>query len=288
MATRIAAVQMDIALGEVANNLQAIVQRMEEAVGNGASVLVFPECCVTGYCFDSLEEARTFGEPVPGQSTAMLAEACQRLQCHVIVGMLEQGEGDALYNAAVLIGPQGVVASYRKAHLPFLGVDRFTTPGNRAFQIAEAGELRVGMNICYDATFPEAARVLMLEGADLIALPTNWPPGSEAAADYVINARALENKLYYAAVNRVGVERGFEFIGKSRICGPSGETLAEACHRDEVILYAEIDPELARNKHVVRVEQRHEIHRARDRRPDLYGPVVQPLGVPRFRGDGAE
>ena len=134
-----------------------------------------------------------------------------------------------------------MISSYRKAHLPFLGVDRFTTPGDGAFQVATAGEIRVGMNICYDATFPEAARVLMLEGADLIVLPTNWPPGFEPAAEYVINARALENRVYYAAVNRVGVENGFEFIGCSRSCGPNGQTLVEAPHRNEAILYAEID-----------------------------------------------
>lgn len=284
MDMKIAAVQMDVRLGEVSSNLQRIIERMETAVENGAALVIFPECAVTGYCFDRLEQAKSFGEPIPGKSTEMLAAACARLQCYAVVGMLEAGNGGQLYNVAVLLGPSGVISSYRKAHLPFLGVDRFTTPGDGAFQVVAAGEIRVGMNICYDATFPEAARVLMLEGADLIVLPTNWPPGSEPAAEYVINARALENKVFYAAVNRVGVENGFEFIGCSRICGPSGQTLVDAPHRDETIIYAEIDVQLAREKHIVRVPQKHEIHRVRDRRPDLYSRVADRLSTERFRG----
>ncbi|MDA7632472.1 carbon-nitrogen hydrolase family protein [bacterium] len=284
MATMIAAAQMDVQLGEVSSNLQRIIARMETAVEHGASLVIFPECAVTGYCFDHFEQAKLFGESIPGKSTEMIAAACARLQCCAVIGMLESGERGELYNAAVLLGPSGVISSYRKAHLPFLGVDRFTTPGDGAFQVSAAGEIRVGMNICYDATFPEAARVLMLEGADLIVLPTNWPPGSKAAAEYVINARALENKVYYAAVNRVGIENGFEFIGCSRICGPNGQTLVEAPHRDEAILYAEIDVQLAREKHIVRVAQKHEIHRVRDRRPDLYCKVTERLSAERFRG----
>ena len=283
--TTIAAVQMDVSLGQVALNLRAIIQHMERSVQQGAQLVIFPECALCGYCFDSLNDALDFGESIPGPSTAVLTRACARLDCYAVVGMLERGEGDALYNVAAMIGPNGLVSKYRKAHLPFLGVDRFTTPGDHSFQTVSAGEIRVGMNICYDATFPEAARVMMLQGADLIALPTNWPPGSEAAAQYVINARALENKVYYAAVNRVGEENGFEFIGCSRICGPSGQTLAEAAHTNEEILFAEIDPSKARQKHVVRVPQLHEIHRLRDRRPDLYHPLVTPLSGKRFHGD---
>src|SRR5690606_19402416 len=94
-------------------------------------------------------------------------------------------------------------------------------------------------------------------------------------AECIINARALENHVYYIAVNRVGVERGFEFIGDSKICDPSGRVLARACHRDETILYAEVDSERARNKHVVRVAGKHEIDRFADRRPERYGRIAQ-------------
>ena len=137
------------------------------------------------------------------------------------------------------------------------------------------------MNICYDSAFPEAARSLTLLGADLIALPTNWPPGAECVAGFVINARAMENAVYFAAANRVGEERGFRFIGRSRICAPNGQTLATSDDDNETILYADIDPELARNKLAVREPGRHAIDRMADRRPEMYGALTKPHSLPR-------
>ena len=98
-----------------------------------------------------------FAESIPGPSTDAMARACAATGGFVVMGMLER-VGESIFNAAVLIGPTGVVGSYRKVHLPFLGIDRFNTHGDRPFAIHEAGELRVGMNICYDASFPEAAQ----------------------------------------------------------------------------------------------------------------------------------
>jgi predicted amidohydrolase len=131
------------------------------------------------------------------------------------------------------------------------------------------------MNICYDCSFPESARIMTLQGADLIALPTNWPPGSGHTSDLIPNARALENHVYFMSVNRVGTERGFDFIGKSKICDPKGNTLAFADHANEEILYADIDPAWARNKHLVSVPGQHEVHRINDRRPATYGPIAE-------------
>jgi predicted amidohydrolase len=168
------------------------------------------------------------------------------------------------------------VGSYRKLHLPMLGIDRFTTPGDRPLGVWQAGDVRVGMNICYDGSFPEASRVMALEGAELIALPTNWPPAAECFARHTIITRAMENHVYYMSVNRVGTERGFSFIGISMICDPTGGVLATADHRAEAILYADVDPAWARNKHLVREPGKHEIHRFRDRRPEMYGRVVAP------------
>jgi predicted amidohydrolase len=155
----------------------------------------------------------------------------------------------------------------------------FTTPGKRPFAVQNAGDLRLGMNICYDASFPEAARALALLGADLIVLPTNWPPGSECTASFCINSRALENGVYYLAVNRVGTERGFRFSGQSRICDPWGHSIASAPGTGEEILYAEIDVERARNKHYVRVAGKHEIDRFADRRPEMYTLLAAPHGL---------
>lgn len=272
---KIAGVQMDVQLGGVPSNLDRMVEHLRATAAAGARLTVFPECAIPGYCFDSLGEARKFAEPIPGPSTERMVRACADLKCFTIFGMLE-ADAERLFNAAVLVGPEGVVGVYRKVHLPYLGVDMHTTPGDRPFAVHRAGDLNIGMNICYDAAFPEAARCLALLGADVIVLPTNWPPGAECMASHVINTRAMENAVYYVAVNRVGRERGFEFIGGSSICDPSGKTLAAADRTAETVMYAEIDPELARRKHVIRVPGKHEIDRFADRRPQMYGPVVQP------------
>jgi predicted amidohydrolase len=197
----------------------------------------------------------------------------------VIYGFLE-ADGVRIYNSAAMVGPNGLVGYYRKLHLPFLGVDRFTTPGNRldVFELKSSSDLptdlRIGLNICYDCSFPESARVLMLKGADLIVLPTNWPPTSGLASDFIPNARALENHVYFISVNRVGTERGFAFIGKSKFCDPSGREIDFANHNQEAIIYGEIDPSRARQKHLVNIPGVHEVHRLKDRRPDMYGELV--------------
>ncbi len=272
---KIAGVQMDVTIGDVDGNIQNIIERFRTTNSENAKLTVFPECALTGYCFNDLEEAKQFAESVPGPATDRLAAACKDLNAYMVVGMLEL-DGTDVYNAAVLIGPEGVIANYRKVHLPYLGVDMFTSFGDRAFAVHNAGDVNVGMLICYVASFPEATRCLAMDGADLICLPTNWPPGAETTADYTINSRAVENAVYFAAINRVGNERGFSFIGRSSICDPNGNTLVKAETRGEEILYAEIDVELARTKKIVRVPGKHAIDRLADRRPEMYGPLAEP------------
>lgn len=278
---KIAGVQMDVKLQDIAANVATIRAKLRETKEAGAELTVFPECAVPGYCFESLDEARPFAQAVPGPATDDIARTCAEFGVYAIFGMLE-ADGSRIFNAAVLVGPEGVIGSYRKVHLPYLGIDMHATPGDREFAVHQAGPLRVGMNICYDAAFPEAARCLALAGADLIALPTNWPPGSECTADNCINSRALENGVYYIAVNRVGTERGFEFIGRSSICDPHGRTIVRAKGLGEEILYADINVERARNKHYIRVPGKHEINRFADRRPEMYGPLTKPHGLPRW------
>ena len=277
---RIAGVQMDIELGNIPGNLQRMQQRLGEAVDHGANLVIFPECALTGYCFNSRDEGAEYAETLPGPATEAMQRACAEQNCLAVFGLLER-DGESLFNASVLVGPDGMLATYRKVHLPWLGVDRFTDYGDREFEVQSVGGGRIGMNICYDAGFPEPARCLALLGADLIVLPTNWPPGAEAAAEYAINTRALENTIYYAAINRVGVERGCTFIGQSRICDPLGRTLAHANHAREEILYAEIDPQLARGKHLIRQAGTNEVNRIADRRPEMYAPLVAPHRLAR-------
>lgn len=274
----VAGIQCDPQIGRPAHNLQMISDWSAQARKAGASLAIFPECAVTGYCFDSLEEGLAIAETVPGPATEALAAIARKLEMHLIVGMLERApgiDGDQLYNVAVLVGPEGLIGTYRKIHLPFLGVDRFTAHGREGFQVYDTGVARIGVNICYDCSFPESARVMMLSGADLIALPTNWPESGDCAVpDFVVRTRALENKVYYAAINRVGTERGVKFIGRSSIVDPFGRPLATADDREQMLL-AEITPALAREKHIVRVPGEHEIHRLNDRQPDQYGLLTR-------------
>ena len=275
---KIAGAQMDVKLGEIQTNLTNMKLKMEQAAEKGAQLIAFPECATTGYCFESLAEAKRFAEPTDGPSIAAMIEACKQHDMFAVFGYLEL-DGDRIFNGLAMTGPEGLVATYRKIHLPTLGVDQFTTPGDRPFQAHEievpsTGKVKIGLNICYDCSFPESSRLLALDGADLIVLPTNWPPGAGHTGDYVPNARALENHVFYMSVNRVGVERGFEFIGKSKIVEPNGGDIHFCNHTNEELFFAEIDVEIPRNKRLVRVPNKHEIDRFRDRRPDVYGRLA--------------
>ena len=270
---KIAGVQMDCQLGNVAANLDLIRHRLTEASRNRAQLAIFPECALTGYAFESADEARPFAQSIPGPATDALAAACRALGIWAVVGLLEIA-GNQMFNSAVLVGPEGLKARYRKIHLPFLGVDRFTAPGDQPFAVQDIDGLRVGMSICYDGSFPETTRILMLQGADLVVLPTNWPAGAESTVRHLVHCRALENHVYYAAVNRIGNERGTRYIGQSRLVDLNGDLLAEAGPDTECILYAQIDPERARDKQIVRIPGKYMLHRVNDRRPEMYGRVV--------------
>ena len=277
---RIAGIQTDVVFRDIDANLRTLESHVRSEVTLGTHLTVFPECFSTGYCFDSHEDAMLLAEPVPGPTTERIARLCKELDTFVVCGMLERS-GTQLFNTALLIGPEGLIGSYRKVHLPYLGVDRFTTPGDRPFEVFEAGGVRIGMLICYDGAFPEAARVLAIRGADIILLPTNWPPGGAYMAEFSINCRAMENGVYFAAVNRIGTENGFVFIGKSRICSPVGATMATIEDDTPGIIRADIDPVAARTKRIVRVPGKHLIDRMADRRPETYAAVCEPHDLKR-------
>ena len=276
---RVAGVQMEPRILEKARNLAACLDAMRTAASQGASIIVLPECALTGYCFASLEEAMPMAEPIPGPSTEQIVRLCHDLGVHVVVGLLERRDEGGLYNAAALLGPSGLVGSYRKVHLPYLGIDRFATPGEQPFKVFHTPMGAIGLNICYDTLFPEGARVLALGGAEMVVLPTNWAQGRERVPQFIINARALENKVNYIAVNRVGRERDFTFIGSSTIADPLGRTLAKAGDGEEII-YAELDLALARDKHTVIRPGEFEFNLLADRRPEFYGTITKAVERP--------
>jgi 5-aminopentanamidase len=274
---RIAGVQMDCLLGNKSANWAEIRRRLHEAAALEARLILFPECALSGYGFASKEQALPHAESIPGPTTRELSEECRKLKIWAAMGMLEHEETTGrLFNACALVGPAGEMFSYRKLHLPFLGVDRFVTPGDRPLAVHDLGGLRVGINICYDGSFPEGSRVLALMGADLILLPTNWPTKALCTAQYLSAARALENRVFYMAVNRTGDESGFHFIGQSRIHDCTGDLLAVCDHDRPAILVAEIDPARARQKRIVHVPGEYEIDRVNDRRPEMYGLLTEP------------
>jgi predicted amidohydrolase len=270
---KIAAVQTDPKIMDIRRNLDKIKQGVQAAAGNGARLIVFPELALTGYVFSDREEAMPYMETIPGPSTDEVMSLCKELGVYVIFGMLEK-DVDKGFNAAVLLGPEGLIGNYRKTHLPFLGIDRFLDPGNGPFRVYKTPIGNIGLHICYDCTFPESARVMAIKGADILVLPTNWPEGRWKVVKYVINTRAYENKVHVIATNRAGKERGVGFVGSSKIVNAWGDTLAQAEINDEQIVYAEVDLADARQKQVVLKPGEFEFNFIGDRRPELYSEVV--------------
>lgn len=278
---KIAGIQTNVVFADKEANLARMMDWLERPELKDCDLIVFPECMLTGYCFRSLEEALPYGESIPGPATDAIQKWCEQNDKFVAFGLLELDPQGRLFNSCPVVGPQGIVGCYRKIHLPYLGVDRFTTEGTDPYRAFDADGMKIGVHICYDGSFPESSRCLALDGADLLILPTNWPPGATTFAKYLPNARALENNVYFMSVNRVGTERGFQFIGQSRICDPDGNPMDEAKSDEECIITAEIDLSRARNKRLVRVPREHVIDRWADRRPSSYGTITKAHGLNR-------
>jgi predicted amidohydrolase len=291
MTIRVAACQMDPQLGEVEVNLARIERLVADAAAAGARLVVLPEAALTGYVFESLDEALGVAQRAQSIAEPHLADLAARHDVALIVGTLE-AELREIFNTALVFAPDGRRYRYRKMHLPYLGVDRFVTPGPDAPGVYDLAGMRVGILICYDLRFPEAARVCALDGADLVALPTNWPVGVQFHPGIFAPARAAENHVYLLACDRVGVERGTTFIGRSMLLDYNGQELAVAGDTDEEVIFGEVDPALARQTHYRRIPGEHEWDTMRDRRPGLYGRLLEPardrLHPPtadRFSGD---
>lgn len=269
---RVGVAQIEPRLGERERNLETCLARLEEAAAGAAKLLVLPECAIPGYMFDSAEEALPFAEEIPGPSSEALERECRRLGMHVVCGLLER-DGDALRNAAVLVGPHGLIGTYRKTHLPFLGVDRFVVPGDE-LTVYDTALGRIGVEICYDLRFPEVTRTLALRGADIVAHPTNFPMAAKTQTELITVARAAENRIYLLTANRVGKERWGEFCGWSQIVDPYGKRLAEAGETEEALLVADVEIEKARDKDYV-IPGEYELYLLGHRRPELYGALVE-------------
>jgi predicted amidohydrolase len=271
--------QLDVVRLEPKVNARHAAEAIAEAAERDAELLLFPEAFLSGYCAASAEEARSLAltpQRIAAPQQA-IQDAVDRYRCAAIVGYTAI-EDDKLFNQALILRPEMPPAHYKKTHLPRLGFDRFATAGSAlpTFEMmGRSGEtICLGVLICFDLRIPEASRVLALAGADLILLPTNWPDGAQAGRDIVARARAIENKVFLAACNRCGDEQGFEFIGGSQIIDPYGNYLAYL-DQGEGLIFAEIDPKIARNKDNIIIPGEYETNTFSTRQPTLYEPLTK-------------
>jgi predicted amidohydrolase len=276
---KVAAAQLAPVFADVSVNLLRVVEAIQDLGKQGVQFAVFPEAMLTGYCFDTKESALAAAIPSDGPEIAQLVDTVDRSNCAVVIGFAER-EGDRLYNTAAILSPGRAPAFYRKTHLPFLGMDRFAERGD-SLPVYEAAGARVGVLICFDVRFPEAARALALEGAEILCVPTNWPKQAIVTSNCVCPTRASENQVFLIAADRVGSENGVEFLGYSKIIAPGGRILAAADHDREEILTAEIDLNEARIKDPVVIPNVYELPLFSGRRTELYRALVEERSIPK-------
>jgi predicted amidohydrolase len=274
--TTVAVCQVALAVGELAANRAAARAAVTEAAERGAQLVVLPELCDTGYVFASADEARGMAAPVAGNPTLREWQALAASHGVVIAGGFCELAGDGtLRNSAALVDAEGVIAVYRKAHL-WNAEKLIFTPGGEPPALADLPFGRVGLMICYDLEFPEWVRLPALGGADLIAAPVNWPasptPAGERPAEITrAQAAASTNHVFLAVADRCRTERGVDWVCGTAILGPDGFPLAGPVTADRAcVLTAECDLASARDK---RISSHNDV--LADRRPALYGPVVE-------------
>lgn len=265
----VAVAQLLVRRGDPAANVRAVEDALDEAARASVQLIVFPECALTGYMFDSRAEVEAAAIDIHGPEVEAVIRRCRELGVYVVVGLLESSNG-RVYNSAALLGPEGLIGVCRKRHLPHMGADRFTDePTGDDVRLFDTPLGRVGIMICYEIRFPEVARTMALDGADIIALPTNWPVVSAMLADYFTRVRAAENLVYLLVANRCDEEQGTQFLGCSQIVGAHGEVIAHA-GTDVGVISASVDLDLARNKRIVLKKGEVELAPWEDRRPATY------------------
>ncbi|MEM9251263.1 MAG: nitrilase-related carbon-nitrogen hydrolase [Planctomycetota bacterium] len=259
---------------------------IDTAVDERADLVALPELCTLPYFpVEPSLEVFDLAEPIPGPTSAWLSAVARRAGVAVNTTAFERVAAGVYANTSLLIDQHGqVVATYRKAHIPDdpgFGEKYYFTPGDRACEVAtldtDSGPLRVGLLVCWDQWYPEAARLAALQGAELLLYPTaiGWAPDEEAEHSAQHDAwrtmhrgHAIANAVYVAAANRVGVERDTTFWGSSCVVAPDGAMLGEMGHADEGVIVVDIDLELIER-------QRRAWPFLRDRRIDLYGGLTR-------------
>ena len=223
----------------------------------GARLIVLPELAVSGYCFDSPAEAHAAAEPLDGPTVTLLRDLSVELDCVIVSGLCEKGDGGQVFNSAVVVEGGRLIDRYRKVHL-WGRETEFFTPGHQRPRVVSTAAGRIAVMICYDLEFPEWVRLAAEAGAEMITAPVNWPllerPDSERPIE-VIKAQALAAvyKIPIVIADRCGAERGQQWIGGSVICDLTGYVLAgdvspPAEPAAPTMVIARIDPAATRDK----------------------------------------
>ena len=267
---------------KIAENMQKTAQKIEQAAHLGAQIICLQELYRTRY-FPQQKglDVSNLAETIPGESTKLFAQLAKKHKVVIIAPIFEKNADGKFYNSAVIIGANGeILGTYRKAHIPqdpyFYEKDYFAE-GDEACQVCDVGFAKIGVLICYDQWFPEAARINALSGAEIIFYPTaiGYIKGyTSEDGDWhdawrtIQRAHAIANGVHVVAVNRVGEEDELEFWGGSFVCDSFGKMLKEASTTDEEVLVVKVD--LAKNKQV-----QEGWGFLRNRRPDTYSSLTK-------------
>jgi N-carbamoylputrescine amidase len=287
--TKVALVQMKCG-PDPKKNFSHAVRWIGHAVKKGAKIVCLPELFRSQY-FCQTEEHKNFelAEEIPGESTAALADLAKTVGVVIIASLFEKRRAGVYHNTAAIIDADGkLLGKYRKMHIPDdpLYHEKFYfTPGDLGFQAWDTKRGKIGVCVCWDQWYPEAARLTALRGAEIIFYPTaiGWHPSEKKefgaaqhnAWETIQRSHAIANGCYVAAANRVGHEApaggdGIEFWGQSFICGPDGEIIAKGSVDKEEIVVGEVDWGWVN-------EHRTHWPFLRDRRVDAYAGIEQRL-----------
>ena len=272
---RVVCEQIAPAVGDTTGNMVLIVDAVNRALDAGADIILLPELATSGYVFESADEARSAAITCDDVFFGQVARLLDGTDSVVVLGFCELAPGGELFNSAAVIASEGLRCVYRKTHL----WDRETlifTPGQASPPIVNTAHGRIGVLICYDLEFPEMSRALAVAGADLLAVPTNWPrgeapPGERYVEIILAQAAARANGVFVAVCDRRGLERGQAWNEGSVIIDQFGwvRSAAAVTHSANPAATADIFPALARDKSI----SPHNNLLA-DRRTDIYAIEV--------------
>lgn len=243
MKVRVGLCQIRPRTGDIEANLKTIREMAARASRKEVDILLFPELALTGYM--ARDELFELAQPVNGEAVSELEAIAREHGVYLVVGMPELDEHTfMLYNSAVVVGPEGLVGTYRKRHLPSYGVfdeARYFKPFKGPIEVFDLSIGKVGVAICYDLFFPETVRTMALKGAKLVLVLSAAPDMSKEYFETLVKARAMENTIFVAYVNLVGHYEGLGFFGGSHMRGPLGELVTSLGLHEEGLAVGEAD-----------------------------------------------